>query len=70
MGRNHLRIIAVEFALQIVLPAAFRRAIAQDGKPAYPSMGPLDEYLISDEKSEIALARSAAPGSPFPMLPK
>jgi len=26
-------------------------------------MAPLDQYLISDEKSEIALARSAAPGS-------
>jgi hypothetical protein len=30
---------------------------------AYPSMAPLDQYLIADEKAEIALARSAAPSS-------
>jgi len=29
----------------------------------YLTQAPLDQYLISDEKSEIALARSAAPGS-------
>jgi hypothetical protein len=30
---------------------------------SYASMAPLDQYLISDENSEIALARSAAPPS-------
>jgi hypothetical protein len=35
---------------------------AQAGNP-YPSMAPLDQYLISDENAEIALARSAAPAS-------
>jgi hypothetical protein len=40
-----------------------REAVAQDGRAAYPAMAPLDQYLISDEKSEIALARRAAPGS-------
>jgi len=59
MRKNHLKIIALAFALQIVLPDA----VAQAGKAAYPAMSPLDQYLISDEKSEIALARSAAPGS-------
>ena len=28
-------------------------------------MAPLDQYLIPDEKAEIALARSAAPGIDF-----
>jgi hypothetical protein len=59
MRKNHLKIIALAFALQIVSADA----VAQAGKAAYPEMAPLDQYLISDEKSEIALARSAAPGS-------
>ncbi len=63
MRKSHVKIIALAFALQIVLPDAGGRAVAQAGKAIYPAMAPLDQYLISDEKSEIALARSAAPGS-------
>ncbi len=63
MRKNHVKIIALAFALQIVLPGAGRQAVAQAGKAAYPAMAPLDQYLISDENAEIALARSAAPGS-------
>jgi len=63
MRKNHVKLIALAFALQLVLPHAGRQAVAQAGKAAYPAMAPLDQYLISDEKSEIALARSAAPGS-------
>jgi hypothetical protein len=63
MRKNHVRIIALAFAVQMVLPAAGRLAVAQAGKIAYPAMAPLDQYLIADEKTEIALARSAAPGS-------
>ncbi len=62
MRKNHVKIIALAFALQIVLPDAGGQAVAQAGKAAYPAMAPLDHYLISDEKSEIVLARSAAPG--------
>jgi hypothetical protein len=58
-----VRVIALAFALQIVFADAGRQAVAQDGKAAYPAMASLDQYLISDEKSEIALARSAAPAS-------
>jgi hypothetical protein len=36
---------------------------AQTEKALYPAMAPLDQYLISDENTEIALARSAAPPS-------
>ena len=63
MRKNQGKIIVLAFALQIVLPDAGRQAVAQAGKPAYPTMAPLDQYLIPDEKSEIALARSAAPKS-------
>ena len=38
-------------------------APAQVAKAHYPVMAPLDQYLIPDEKAEIALARSAAPAS-------
>ena len=63
MRKNHVKMIALAFALQIVLPEAGGQAVAQAGKAPYPAMAPLDQYLVSDEKSEIALARSAAPGS-------
>jgi hypothetical protein len=55
--------IALAFTLQLVVPGAARHANAQSDKPAYAAMAPLDQYLIHDEKSEIALARSAAPAS-------
>jgi len=35
---------------------------AQDGKAPYPSMAPLEQYLM-EQNAEIALARSAAPES-------
>jgi hypothetical protein len=36
---------------------------AQAAKTPYPSMAPLDQYLMTDRNAEIALARSAAPDS-------
>jgi hypothetical protein len=63
MQKNHATITALAIALQIVLPDAGGQAVAQEGKAAYPAMASLDQYLISDERSEIALARSAAPSS-------
>ena len=63
MWRNHAGAIALAFALQIVSTGAGGHAIAQSSKSAYPAMAPLDQYLISEEESEIALARSAAPNS-------
>jgi hypothetical protein len=63
MRTNHIKIIALAFALQIVLDYGGGQAVAQAAKADYPAMAPLNQYLISDEKSEIALARSAAPSS-------
>ena len=63
MKRKILRRIALRsFALVIVVAAAWQ-AQAQDAKAPYPSMAPLDQYLIADRNAEIALARSAAPDS-------
>jgi len=54
--------IALAFVLHFLLSPASLPARAQAGNP-YPAMAPLDQYLISDQNSEIALARSAAPAS-------
>lgn len=50
-------------AIALLLPAAIPAASSPSPKPSYPAMAPLSQYLISDAKSEIALARTAAPAS-------
>ena len=45
-----------------VMLAAARQAPAQETKASYPSMAPLDQYLM-ERNAEITLARSAAPES-------
>jgi hypothetical protein len=62
MQKNH-RMIAFVTMLQICLCCAALQAGAQVEKVQYPSMAPLDAYLMPSENSEIALARSAAPAS-------
>lgn len=47
----------------VTLVSGIASAQAADVKTAYPSMAALDEYLINDVKSEVALARTAAPAS-------
>ena len=62
MQRMILRTIALaSFALVVALGTA-GQAQAQDTKTPYPSMAPLDQYLM-ERSAEIALARSAAPDS-------
>ena len=56
-------IIAIALITQIVLAVAAWQAQAQVEKTSYPAMASLDQYLIQDKDSEIALARSAAPKS-------
>jgi len=63
MRKNHARIIAFSFTVLILFSGTGGQAVAQAGKTAYPAMAPLEQYLIPDEQSEVALARSAAPGS-------
>jgi hypothetical protein len=52
----------ISLALVILLGAAWR-AQALDAKAPYPTMAPLEQYLIADRNAEITLARSAAPES-------
>lgn len=62
MQRKIVRTIAVTgFALAVVLGATWQ-AQAEDAKAPYPSMAPLDQYLM-ERDAEVALARSAAPES-------
>src|SRR6266436_7774783 len=62
MKRKTVKMIALAFfALALALGTA-RHTQAQDAKTPYPSLAPLDEYLMGRE-AEITLARSAAPPS-------
>jgi hypothetical protein len=62
MQKNNVRVTALASVIPILfLWPAYARA--QAAKAPYPAMAPLDQYLIPDEKAEIALARSAAPAS-------
>jgi hypothetical protein len=63
MRTNQIRVIVLAFGLYVVFPEAVQQAVAQVGKADYITMASLDQYLIADKKSEIALARSAAPAS-------
>jgi hypothetical protein len=53
--------VLLVFLVQVFISGVTLTARAQANP--YASMAPLDQYLISDENSEIALARSAAPAS-------
>jgi hypothetical protein len=61
MNRKIVRMIAVGALALVIVPCAVWPSQAQDPKTPYPSMAPLDQYLIADRNAEITLARSAAP---------
>lgn len=63
MLRKILRMIARTIIALVVVLGATSRAPAQDPKSPYPTMAPIDQYLIPDRNAEIALARTAAPDS-------
>ncbi|MGB2606480.1 MAG: hypothetical protein WBC78_22950 [Candidatus Sulfotelmatobacter sp.] len=56
------RVVKVTWVLFGVLSVACQSQ-AGDAKTPYPSMAPIEQYLMSDRNAEIALARSAAPES-------
>jgi hypothetical protein len=67
MRNNKVVAIAIKsFALLVVLGTVCH-AMAQDAAPGkkatYPTMAPIDQYLVKDQAAEITLARSAAPES-------
>ena len=60
MQKKTFSFLTLVFIVQVVLPGL---AGAQAEKTPYPAMAPVDQYLMPDGNSEIALARSAAPAS-------
>ena len=63
MPKKTLGDFVLAFLLLAALMGAHQQAWAQTQKVPYPAMASVNEYLIPDEKSEIALARTAAPTS-------
>jgi hypothetical protein len=63
MQMKNIPLAAFVVLLQFALLGATPQAAAQTKADPYPTMAPLDQYLISDSAAEIALARSAAPAS-------
>ena len=55
-------IVVNSVALAVMFGTA-GQLMAQEAKAAYPSMAPVEQYLMADRSSEIALAQSAAPKS-------
>ncbi len=54
----------IKSVLIALVLAAASHVHAQDAKPTpYPTMAPIEQYLIANRNDEIALARSAAPAS-------
>jgi hypothetical protein len=62
MNSRFTAVASLMFVLILIFGTPCRMQ-AQDGKTTYPSMAPLDQYLMPDRNAEIALARSAAPDS-------
>ena len=63
MSRNGFAVAASLILVLSSVSGASRQTWAQDAKTQYPSMAPLDQYLMADRNAEIALSRSAAPPS-------
>ncbi len=62
MKQKAVRTVALRSFGLVVLLGLVWQAQAQDAQTPYPSMAPLDQYLM-ERNAEIALARSAAPES-------
>jgi hypothetical protein len=72
MERQILRTIVAKSFVLALLGAAFllnstwqlqAQAQGQNAKAPYPSMAPIEQYLMADRNAEMALARSSAPDS-------
>jgi len=63
MRKKTIRFVVLAFLVQVAVAVLPWSALGQTETAPYAAMAPLDQYLIADESSEIALARSAAPAS-------
>ena len=60
MTRNQIQSFFLSALVFVAALIAIRPAAAQDPRQPYPTMAPIEQYLM-DRDAEIALARSAAP---------
>jgi hypothetical protein len=63
MNGNIVKTLTLATAVHFLLLGAGGLALAREAKAPYPAMAPIDQYLIADRNTEIALARSAAPAA-------
>jgi hypothetical protein len=63
MHKKKLSFLAVVFLAPVIFPGVTCLAQKQAETAPYPAMARLEQYLVPDENSEIALARSGAPAS-------
>jgi hypothetical protein len=63
MRKQKVGEIAIKSFVMLVVLGTACQAMAQVAKTTYPSMAPIEQYLMTDQGAEVALARSAAPES-------
>ncbi|MGC1424289.1 MAG: hypothetical protein WA815_18185 [Terracidiphilus sp.] len=63
MRKNNVVIVAFASLVALAVSGTTSRAQTQAEKTAYPAMAPVDQYLMPDQRAEIALARTGAPAS-------
>jgi hypothetical protein len=63
MNEKKVGAIAVKSIALVVMLGWAWRPMAQNANTLYSNMAPVDQYMMEDRNSEIALARSAAPES-------
>ncbi len=62
-GRRYLVFASLILVFMLGFSRSWRMQAQDNSAPSYPSMAPLNQYLIADRNAEIALARTAAPPS-------
>jgi hypothetical protein len=63
MRKTNWDAIAIKCCALLAVLATVHLAAAEEATTAASSMAPIDQYLMTDQSAEIALARSAAPKS-------
>jgi len=63
MRNNTMGTFLIKCSVLLVGLGLIHHAMAQGAANLYPTMAPIDQYLMPDRDAEIALARSAAPAS-------
>ena len=58
---ENFKVIALAISLLVTANGGTLLAQAENAKAPYPTMAPLDLYLIADRDAEVAMAKSAAP---------